>query len=302
MTRSDGRRTAAVVLGLLALVAVTLMRAGAPNACLVTEQGVAAMGRRPVGDLQERQPEASSATRLQTQDVGGRVDEPPQWERPRFDERRAERHRMVAGQIAARGVEDEDVLDAMRHVPRHRFVPENVRDSAYRDRPLPIGHGQTISQPYIVAYMTEVLQVEPGDRVLEIGTGSGYQAAVLSELTPHVFTIEIIEELATQASERFERLGYDTIEARHADGYYGWPEHAPFDAIIVTAAAGHVPPPLVKQLKPGGRMVIPVGGVFEVQHLVLVTRDEAGELRTRTLMPVRFVPMTGRAQAGGVSG
>ncbi|MFO7958653.1 MAG: protein-L-isoaspartate(D-aspartate) O-methyltransferase [Candidatus Brocadiia bacterium] len=219
-----------------------------------------------------------------------------EWSRPRFDERADRRERMVQQQIELRDIEDESVLDAMRHVPRHLFVPERWRPSAYTDQPLPIEHGQTISQPYIVAYMTDLLELEPGDRVLEVGTGSGYQAAVLSEITPYVYTIEIIEPLAQEAADRLEELGYETIEVKHADGYYGWPENAPFDGIIVTAAAGHVPPPLKEQLTSGGRMVIPVGGVFEVQRLILLRKDEEGQIQTRSLMPVRFVPMTGRAQ------
>ncbi len=222
--------------------------------------------------------------------------QPVEWAQPRFDERSEERRRMVRTQIAGRRVEDEDVLAAMRHVPRHLFVPSGQWGAAYHDRPLRIGHGQTISQPYIVAYMTELLELEPGERVLEVGTGSGYQAAVLSEITPHVCTIEIIQELAEGARERLDRLGYDTVEVQHGDGYYGWEEHAPFDAVIVTAAAGHIPPPLVEQLKPGGRMVIPVGGVFEVQRLVLVTKDAQGSVRSKSVLAVRFVPMTGRVQ------
>ncbi len=208
------------------------------------------------------------------------------------DERRA----MVANQIEARGVKSSAVLEAMRAVPRHEFVSPAQQGQAYSDKPLPIGHGQTISQPYIVAYMTEILQLEAGDKVLEIGTGSGYQAAVLAEITNQVYTIEIIEELAVQASERLQRLGYTEVRTTQGDGYYGWKEYAPFDAIIVTAAAGHIPPPLLRQLKPGGRMVIPVGGVYEVQSLMLVRKTSGGEVRTERLMPVRFVPFRGAAQ------
>jgi protein-L-isoaspartate(D-aspartate) O-methyltransferase len=219
-----------------------------------------------------------------------------EWSKPRFEERREERERMVQAQIAARGIEDEAVLAAMRSVPRQLFVPSEQSQRAYADSPLPIGHGQTISQPFIVAYMTEWLEIEPGDRILEIGTGSGYQAAVLSELTPYVYTIEIIENLGEQAIERFESLGYETIQAKIADGYFGWSEVAPFDGIIVTCAAGHIPPPLLDQMNPGGRMIIPVGGVYDVQYLVLVTKDDQGEIYSETLLPVRFVPMTGWAQ------
>ncbi len=227
-------------------------------------------------------------------------EKPIEWKKPRFEEREQERERMVRTQIAGRGraVKDEGVLEAMRQVPRHLFVPPEHSRAAYADRPLRIGHGQTISQPYIVAYMTELLQVEPGERVLEIGTGSGYQAAVLTELTPHVYSIEIIKELAEQAAERLKKLGYDTVRVKAADGYFGWVEHAPFDGIIVTCVAGHIPPPLLEQLKPGGRMVIPVGGVYETQFLVVVSKDEEGNTRSEQVLPVQFVPMTGRAQEG----
>jgi protein-L-isoaspartate(D-aspartate) O-methyltransferase len=228
----------------------------------------------------------------------GTEDGPLEWEKPRFEERKEERELMVQEQIAARGVGDKSTLAAMRHVPRHLFVPAHYAGRAYADYPLPIGQGQTISQPYIVALMTELLEVEPGDSILEIGTGSGYQAAVLTELTPYVYTIEIIDALGGQAAERLESLGYETVSVKIGDGYFGWAEHAPFDGIIVTCAAGHIPPPLLKQLKPGGRMVIPVGRVYEMQYLVRVMRDEEGKIRSQRLLPVRFVPMTGRAQTG----
>lgn len=213
------------------------------------------------------------------------------------DNRHLERQRMV-DQLQRHGsgvtaVTDEAVLAAMGNVPRHRFVPSRQRNRAYQDRPLPIGHGQTISQPYIVALMSQLADVEPGMRVLEVGTGSGYQAAVLAELTDQVYTIEIIEPLARQAAARFEELGYDNITAREGDGYYGWEEHAPFDRIVVTAAAEHIPPPLVEQLKPGGHMVIPVGSRWGSQRLLQVFKDEANKVRTRILLPVRFVPLTG---------
>ena len=188
---------------------------------------------------------------------------------------------------------DQRVMQAMGSVPRHEFVPEVVKPFAYWDRPLPIGHGQTISQPYIVALMTDLMRPRPEQRVLELGTGSGYQAAVLAELTGRVFTIEIIEELGEQAAERFHRLGYDNITTRVGDGYYGWEEHAPFDAIVVTAASSHIPPPLIRQLKPGGRMVIPVGGRFQVQQLVLIEKSKEGKITTHQVLPVRFVPLTG---------
>jgi protein-L-isoaspartate(D-aspartate) O-methyltransferase len=188
---------------------------------------------------------------------------------------------------------DPRVLDVMEKVPRHEFVPAELRAAAYENRPLPIGHGQTISQPYIVAIMTDLLKFGPGQRALEVGTGSGYQAAILGELGGAVYTIEIIEDLGEQARRNLERLGYNNIEVRIGDGYYGWEEHAPYDAIVVTAAATHVPPPLIHQLKNGGRMVIPVGSRFMVQQLLLVEKDAAGKVTTRQILPVRFVPLTG---------
>jgi protein-L-isoaspartate(D-aspartate) O-methyltransferase len=203
---------------------------------------------------------------------------------------------MVNDQIEARGVTNAHVLAAMLKVPRHDFVPERLRDAAYDDGPLPIGYGQTISQPFIVGLMTEMLQLKRGDKVLEIGTGSGYQAAVLAEITDKVFTMEIIEALADAATGRLKRLGYDKVQVKFADGYFGWPGQAPFDAIIVTAAADHVPPPLIEQLKPGGRMVIPLGSVFFRQTLVFVEKDKDGKLRTRNIAPVAFVPLTRQPQ------
>jgi protein-L-isoaspartate(D-aspartate) O-methyltransferase len=205
----------------------------------------------------------------------------------------AARLHMVATQIEVRGVRDLRVLDAMRRVERHRFVPESVRDAAYADHPLGIGFGQTISQPYIVAVMTEAARVRPGARVLEIGTGSGYQAAVLAELAGEVDTIEPIEPLAKEAAARLAALGYRNVNVRAGDGYRGWPERAPFDAIVVTAAPPEIPQPLLDQLALGGRLVAPVGE--GEQELVVVKRSAAG-LTTRNLLPVRFVPMTGEAQ------
>ncbi|MGD2055332.1 MAG: protein-L-isoaspartate(D-aspartate) O-methyltransferase [Gammaproteobacteria bacterium] len=188
---------------------------------------------------------------------------------------------------------DPRVMKAMSSVPRDELVPESLREVAYENRPLPIGHGQTISQPYIVAVMTDLLKPEPGDRVLEIGTGSGYQAAILAELVARVYSIEIIKALGEEARRKLAELGYGNIEVRIGDGYYGWKEHAPYDAIVVTAAASHIPPPLIEQLKPGGRMIIPVGSRFMVQQLVLVEKDAAGKVTTRQILPVRFVPLTG---------
>ncbi|NNG16320.1 MAG: protein-L-isoaspartate(D-aspartate) O-methyltransferase [Gemmatimonadales bacterium] len=206
---------------------------------------------------------------------------------------RTERRRMVE-LIERRGVEDAATLAAMRAIPRDEYVPDQYRRRAYGDHPLPIGHGQTISQPYIVAYMTEILRPVPGMKVLEVGTGSGYQASVLAQIGCEVYTIEIFEALASSARERLDRLGFDQVKIRHADGHFGWAEAAPFDAVIVTAAAGFIPPALVEQLKPGGRMVIPVGSVYGIQNLILVQKDDAGEVRTRNLLPVRFVPMLSR--------
>lgn len=188
---------------------------------------------------------------------------------------------------------DERVMAAMAGVPRHEFVPAEIRRLAYANRPLPIGYGQTISQPYIVAIMTDLLEPAAGCRALEVGTGSGYQAAVLAKVCDKVYTLEIIEPLGKQGAARLKRLGYDNVEVRIGDGYYGWPEAEPFDVIIVTAVASHVPPPLIKQLKPGGRMVLPVGTPFTTQYLVLVEKRESGKIKTRQLLPVRFVPLTG---------
>jgi protein-L-isoaspartate(D-aspartate) O-methyltransferase len=210
----------------------------------------------------------------------------------RFAEARRE---MVSGQLRARGIGNPRVLDAMGRVPRHEFVPPAVRGWAYRDSPLPIGHGQTISQPFIVAFMTEALRAEPTDRVLEVGTGSGYQAAVLAGLVAEVYTIEIVEALGERAREDLARLGYGNVHVRIGDGYEGWPEHAPFDAIIVTCSPEHVPAPLVAQLRDGGRMIIPVGEAGSGQELVLLEK-RGTKVVQRAILPVRFVPMTGKAQ------
>jgi protein-L-isoaspartate(D-aspartate) O-methyltransferase len=203
---------------------------------------------------------------------------------------------MVEEQILARGVTDERVLDAMRTVPRERFVPAELADRAYEDNPLPIGHGQTISQPYIVAHMTELLGVEPQHKVLEIGTGSGYQAAVLSVLARQVFTIEIVPALAETAARTLRDLGYANVTVREGDGYLGWPAEAPFDRIMVTAAPDEVPAPLVEQLAPGGRLVLPVGPQGATQWMTLVEKTQAGVVERRTI-PVQFVPFTRRPTA-----
>jgi len=189
----------------------------------------------------------------------------------------------------------ERVMAAMAKVPRHEFVPDGERRNAYANRPLTIGLGQTISQPYIVALMTDLMEVKPGDRVLEIGTGSGYQAAVLAELAGMVYTVEIVEPLAREASERFKRLGYRNVVARTGDGYQGWAEHAPFDAIMVTAAPREIPQPLIDQLKPGGRLVVPVGGQASGQSLLLIEKQPDGKITRRNVLAVRFVPLTDKS-------
>jgi len=200
------------------------------------------------------------------------------------------RHEMVRTQIEARGVSNEAVLSAMRSVPRHEFAPDHAPELTYTDRPLPIGYGQTISQPFIVAYMTQLLRPDPSDRVFEVGTGSGYQAAVLGEIIDSVYTIEIVPELAQTATVRLARLGYDNVVVREGDGYGGWPEHAPFDGIIVTAAPDSIPPPLLDQLAPGGRLVAPVGPTGGTQQLTVVTKQSDGRIEREQVMPVRFVP------------
>jgi protein-L-isoaspartate(D-aspartate) O-methyltransferase len=204
------------------------------------------------------------------------------------------RQRMVEQQIRSRGVTSPQVLAAMAQVPRHLFVPDGERGHAYEDHPLPIGGGQTISQPYIVALMTALLGLPPQSRVLEIGTGSGYQAAVLSRVAAQVYSVEILAELGTRARQTLSRLGYENVQVRIADGYRGWPEAAPFDGILLTAAPHAVPPPLIAQLKPGGRMVLPIGG-FD-QDLIVLTKQPDGTVKEEKVLPVRFVPMTGEAE------
>ena len=207
---------------------------------------------------------------------------------PNFDHLRK---LMIKNQLQSRGIRDDAVLEVMRSVERHNFVPENYRDRAYSDGPLPIGHGQTISQPYIVAFMTEQLQVSSQHKVLEIGTGSGYQAAILGELAKHVFTIEIIPELAEGAKNILNHLSYKNITVRAGDGYKGWPEEAPFERIMVTAAPAEVPQTLVDQLAPGGRMILPVGAQFLVQYLWVIEKDDQEIVTKEKILPVRFVPM-----------
>jgi protein-L-isoaspartate(D-aspartate) O-methyltransferase len=218
----------------------------------------------------------------------GKVTPPPS------DDYAASRTRMVETQIVARGVRDPRVLAAMRKVPRHLFVDPAQRSQAYEDHPLPIPGNQTISQPYIVAIMTELLELQPKDRVLEIGTGTGYESAILGELVSEVYTIEIVPELARSAAERLKHLHYDNVVVREGDGYRGWPEHAPFDAIIVTAAPERIPQPLIEQLAPGGVMVIPVGGFF--QELKVFRKSADGRVTEKDILPVRFVPMTGEIE------
>jgi protein-L-isoaspartate(D-aspartate) O-methyltransferase len=220
---------------------------------------------------------------------------PPDHNHPAFGERVKERRRLVDRYIRAEGIKEPNVLGAMLTVPRHAFVRRDDSGRAYGDYPLSIGYGQTISQPYIVAYMTQALRLGANDKVLEVGTGSGYQAAVCAEIAAEVYTIEIIEPLAESAKQRLKELGYHNVFTKAGDGYYGWEEHAPYDAIIVTAAAGFVPPPLIKQLKEGGQMIIPVGSPFGNQTLRLISKDTNGKIHSKTLLPVVFVPMTGQA-------
>ncbi|MCF6159409.1 MAG: protein-L-isoaspartate(D-aspartate) O-methyltransferase [wastewater metagenome] len=202
-----------------------------------------------------------------------------------------QRKRMVKEQLVSRGIKDKRVLEAMETVPRHLFIPEERRSLSYSDQPVPIGFGQTISQPYIVAYMTELLTLDKDNTVLEIGTGSGYQAAILSELVKEIYTIEVVEKLGRETMEKLESMGYTNVNVKIGDGYKGWPEHAPFDRIIVTAAAKYIPQPLIDQLKPGGRMIIPVGGVYEIQDLMLITKDASSNITKKSLAPVSFVPL-----------
>ncbi len=238
---------------------------------------------------------APRETKTAAADPAGTVDAQPGDVRAEAPEAYAEaRRRMVEHQLRARDITGRDVLAAMEKVPRHEFVPESMRTLAYADSPLPIGYDQTISQPYIVALMTQLARPKPDSRALDVGTGSGYQAAVLAELVDHVYGIEILCPLAEQASARLARLGYENVEVRCGDGYRGWPEHAPFDLIILAAAPDHVPQPLIDQLAPGGRLILPVGDF--AQDLVVVEKQADGTVKRWSMIPVRFVPMTGETQ------
>jgi protein-L-isoaspartate(D-aspartate) O-methyltransferase len=244
-------------------------------------------------------PGVPGSTAPEGQDLADSRDGPPArspHRHPAFAQRAKERLHMVTYQVQARSVQDPSVLEAMRTVPRHAFVPAPCRGEAYADYPLPIGHGQTISQPYIVAFMTETLHLDPDSKVLEIGTGSGYQAAVCAQIAREVYTLEIVPELAQAAAQTLKELGYTNVHVKAADGFFGWPEQAPFDAIIGTAAAGRIPPPLLEQLKPHGRMILPCEDADGLQYLVLITKDQSGRLSQERVLPVRFVPMTGQVQ------
>ena len=261
------------------------------TACILLVAGLGWAAGQDEGD----QSSGSTSEETPEEEFGG-VDGDSPTSVPHNDAYSEARERLVDRFIVGEGIDDPAVVRAMRSVPRHEFVLPEYRDLAYRDTALPIDAGQTISQPYVVAFMTEALALERDDTVLEVGTGSGYQAAVLAEIVRSVYSIEIIVQLARSARARLERLGYDNITVVAGDGYYGLPAEAPSDPIIVTAAAAHIPPPLLEQLAPGGRMIIPVGPVYAVQTLILVEKTSDGEITTRQLLPVRFVPMTGAVQ------
>lgn len=274
-----------------------LMRPGIWGVVMAGVVAVLLDGGCDARDVAPEDARTAAAPSASTQGVDSALPPNPRSGQERLDERR----RMVEDQMehprdGRDAIADGRVLQAMRAVPRHAFVPRALREHAYADSPLPIGHGQTISQPYIVALMTQHLELPPGGKVLEIGSGSGYQAAVLAHLTPNVYTIEIVEELAKMAEQNLKDQGYSGVRVRCGDGYLGWPEHAPFDAIIVTCAPEELPEPLWEQLKPGGRIVIPVGGVDRVQRLVVVSKSPDGQRRMQTITEVRFVPMTRRGQ------
>ncbi len=276
-----------ILLGLLVIIFVT-------NTTTEPKSAFAVQGREV--DTNQTAIEPNQPPEQKPEDPNEKKPLRPVHKHPAFAERVEERARMVSRQIEARAVKDPNVLSAMRTVPRHVFVRSTEQRSAYNDNPLPIGYEQTISQPYIVAFMTETLKLNRNSKVLEIGTGSGYQAAVCAEIAQQVYTIEIVEELAVSAKKLLKKLGYPNVFVRAGDGYFGWPEHAPFDAIIGTAAAGRIPEPLIEQFKPGGRMILPYGSPYGFQYLVLITKDKDGNISRKNVMPVRFVPMTGEVQ------
>jgi protein-L-isoaspartate(D-aspartate) O-methyltransferase len=288
-----------VLLGGLAIY-FAIYRTG-PNT-VVAQQSNVGDANRPVSEpnqppTEPNQPAAEPSKPLkEREDPNDKKVLRPLHRHPAYTERVEERSRMVDWQIENRAVKDPNVLSAMRTVPRHAFVGSAEQRFAYADYPLTIGYKQTISQPYIVAFMTEALQLTRNSKVLEIGTGSGYQAAVCAEIAKEVYSIEIVEELAKIAKKRLKELGYRNVFTKYGDGFFGWPEHAPYDAIIGTAAAGSIPEPLIEQLKPGGRMILPYGSPRGFQYLVLVTKDKDGNISRKNVMPVRFVPMTGEVQ------
>ena len=262
--------------------------------CGLTGPGFIIAPEKKESDANQPAADANAQPKPKQKAAKGKKPPRPEHTHPAFSERSDERAKMVARHIRVQGVRDPNVLRSLRTVPRHAFVrPRDLR-RAYANHPLHIGLNQTISQPYIVAYMTQALKLGADYRVLEIGTGSGYQAAVCAEIAQEVYTIEILEELAESAKERLKKLGYRNVFVKAADGFFGWAKYGPFDAIIVTCAAGFIPPPLVRQLKPNGRMILPVGSPFGAQTLVLISKDGEGKVRSRGLLPVRFVPMLGR--------
>jgi len=283
-----------ILLGGLAIYFAIYTTTG-PNT-VVAEQGNMANANQPLTEPNQPKVEPNQPSAQEMEDPNDKKVLRPVHKHPAFTERVIERARMVDRQIEARTIKDPNVLSAMRTVPRHAFVRSTEQRYTYNDNPLPIDYEQTISQPYIVAFMTEVLKLTRNSKVLEIGTGSGYQAAVCAEIAQQVYSIEIVEELAKSAKKLLKELGYRNVFAKAGDGYIGWPEHAPFDAIIVTAAAGRIPKPLIEQLKPGGRMILPFGSPRGFQYLVLVTKDKDRNLSRRNVLPVRFVPLPGEVQ------
>ena len=269
---------------IVSLVGILILRDG-------TEPAVILASDKKEADANQAPPDVNEQRAGEDEKVGR-----PDHNHPAFAERVDERKRMVATQIRARDIKDPNVLRAMLAVPRHAFIPRGQQRYAYADYPLPIGKGQTISQPYIVAFMTDALKLGANSKVLEIGTGSGYQAAVCAEIAREVYTIEIVPELAKSAKEQLKKLGYPNVFVKAGDGFFGWPDKGPFDAIIGTAAAKRIPEPLLEQLKPGGRMIIPTGSPYGFQYLELVKKDKGGKIKKSRVMPVRFVPMTGEVQ------